>query len=1059
MKMSDEFRDLRDRLFRNAALRGAFDPREVLAEVLPGGAADNVLLRGHLMSALREACVDLARTGKAGGLPEGEGWLMRPVPRRKALAGFTPGADAPQGEILEALSGEGDFADTALEAIVMDPPDIETLEHTVRTLERAGPTAPGHGKLMALGATLNRLRKRALTDEILGPGFVGRDAEIAKVKAVLDDPQTDAPLATLHIEGMPGIGKTYLLEEIVRMCRERDDIVTVRLDFDRSSLRTGATEAIFDETSRQIGDALPEHAAELRRMRYDFATRQTEIGAAGSEMRVPYEMLSAMVAMLESGGHRLLFQLDTMEVLQGHGATFVDRLMEDLDRFAEAGRVGVSVISAGRGPIFRDGHKRLRDLIGLRALDAEITQAILRKKGLPEDLWPRIIQLSNGNPLRVILVARAVQEAEGLGDDEIRDVDNAFLYRAILSRVPADIREIAAEGLILPRLDVEALVRIVGPALGVDIDAERARDLLEVLRGQDWLVHGSVADGLSHRETAREEILELTYRERAESCAAINARAADHYAESDPARALYHRLQLTRDGREMPPIDPAVAQRMAEDLIEELPEPALDAVLQARGERSRGARSTVDTEEDTAPAHTSTARRKRRRKTAYWIAANPESAVGELLLVEPAPGTDAPSDRDIEDLRVLLESGDRREASALLRSRFTRPFAAEGEAGLLAFAHQWRSGQWSMAGILLELLSEHTLRAALALDSHLTGRMLLEAWAEFRTDALAERLAEDEVFLATAQEAHAATGRVGLQGGALDFVLMAVAGPEALSVPDALGVAAPFMPNAPQSTTVDMQNRAEAQRNEFGLFFALGQSGSKGLAQADAALAIAPVNPYAEPIRALISELEASGKAKVLQDLADLRPVIGELAEHLAPEVGGIGEALEKVNDRPTDILEVLIALGLLSEWARGYTFYHPIPELPTLAVAAERWQQTAAGLWRYGDRQPADWIPERAFDAQAETRAWRLLNGPEPERTALRALRIWAGPEDEPTAPAPAMLGKRLAGPYGEIAGATSLHERLERLQDIGVASVLQGPVAALSELGVPAAEVFGRG
>jgi hypothetical protein len=1050
-KIDPQFHDLRDRLLQSAALRDAFDPRALLDEIVPPSEAGNVLLRAHLMSALREASVDLhpSRQKDTGG-----DWSLRPIQRRKALAEVTLNEDAASGDIVRAIKGEGEFADDALAGAVTDPPGIATLEHWVETLSRAGPAAPGHRHVMALGATLNRMRKDALTDDILKGGFVGREGEIEKVEAVLASPHTQPPLQTLHIEGIPGIGKSFLLEQILKICRGFPDIITIRLDFDRASLRGGATEAVFEETSRQIGDALPEHAEELRRMRTDFARRQTELRQSSSDMRVPYEMLNAMVKILQSRNRRLLFQLDTLEVLQGHGATFVERLMDDLDRFAETGKIAISVISAGRGPIFTRGNPRLRDLIHLDTLDEEITELILAGRGLPEHLWPKVIELSGGNPLRVILAARAIEEAEGLDLPDSANIDTAFLYRAILSRVPAEIREVATEGLILPVLDQDMLIHVVSPALGIPTDDDHALDLLTQLAEQDWLVTGSVETGLSHRPSARAEFLELTYRERAEACAAINLEASRYWAATNPAQALYHTLQRTRAGAPMPEIDPSVAQRLPEALLDELPPDARDAVLQARGERSR----TRD-EKEAAPARTdmSAARRPRRalqKKQPFALTANPNGTAGGLWLLETETPSRSPSERDLTDLRVMLENGETREAEAVFQQQFNSAFPLESEAGLLAFALQWRGGRWSMARTLLDQYTDGTLAEALSRDPVLTGRSLLEAWAEFRPDKLVELLRNDASLRSHVHEAQAMSGRVGLRGGALEFVLLGLVGADAPSLENAVSVTAPHMPDVPETAAVDLQNRAEAYRNEFGLFFSLGQSGD-GLSDADFAQSVGPVNPYAEPIRAYITTLEAGAQAKVLTDLQAIRPDLARLAVNFAPHVGGVETALEKVNQRPGDVLELMIAMGLLVEWARGTTFFSPVPELPTLAAAAERWQQTAGGFWRYGAHRPANWTSHRQVDALAEARVWRLLNAPDPTSAALEALRTWDLPE-QGGAPPP-ILHRRLSGIYDALLRVEPVGARLSYLQDSGVAGVLQAPLVVLAMQMTPRKMIFG--
>ena len=642
-----EYLNLRDALFMQAALMDDFLPRDLLKQVIPAEYAKDILLRAQLMSALREKCST-----------QGDMWQMRPIARRKLLSKQTSQDSLPDTEISAALKAESIYAPDALRKMVEDTAPIDTLSVAVATLEQAGPSAPGHAQLVALSSKLDKLRKEQATDTLLGDDFVGRDAEIRRLLDVLDNPERQAPLHALHIQGLPGVGKTFLLEELSRLCRERPRIVMVRLDFDRSSLSDGETEAVFDEISRQIGTAMPEVSAELHDLRLRTAERRTRIGVE-STPSVPFDLLHRMIEILAERDRQLLLLLDTLEVLHGHGATFVNRLLSEIDRFADKERIDISVISAGRGPIFAQGDKRLRDLMLLEELDREVTVAILNKRNVPPELHARIIELSGGNPLRLILVARAVQEdgSNGvLGDVEIRDAGNGYLYRAILSRVPADIREIAAEGLILPEVGSWELRNIIGPALDINIDDERAAELLEMLEKQRWMIRQTGEDRFAHIDEVRREILELTYQESPDLTRRINERAAEMLADRDPVQALYHRLQLSRDGRSMPEIPPEYARRLTDALMEDLPPAAQDAVLRARGQRSR----VDEGAEKSAPSAQRYDRVAVRKAGAAEIGAVllravPDVGGGRLILVDHTGDAPPIDPGGLADLRNMLE--------------------------------------------------------------------------------------------------------------------------------------------------------------------------------------------------------------------------------------------------------------------------------------------------------------------------------------------------------------------------------------------------------------------
>ncbi|MDQ7261895.1 AAA family ATPase [Paracoccus sp. PS-1] len=1052
MAMPDRYRQLRDRLFLRAALSDSFSPRLLLQEVLRGEERIDLQLRGQLMSALREAC-----TEEAGAAPEKGGalWRMRLLPRHKSLEAAAPArdpaadlsGDLPDTPIVRALQGRDGFAPDRLRRLIdgLEPVAAEELAGLVAVLEQAGPGAPGHPLLAGLGSLLDRLRGAALTDALLEQGILGRAEEIARIRAALAAPQRAPPLRTVHIQGLPGLGKTFLLEQVIRECRDLPDMVLIRLDFDRSSLQTGDTAAVFDEISRQIGTAIPEAAAALQDQRLREAERRTSIGANTTETVAPFEHLHQMIELVAGRGRRLLFLLDTLEVLHGHGETFVGRLLEELDRFAAPGSIPINLISAGRGSIFGEDHPRLRALIPLEGLENQVIQAILERRGVQPGLRRRIARLSQGNPLRLLLVTRAVQESGGsLGEEQIRQSTNGYLYRAILSRVPADIRRIASEGLILPCLDAEALTGIVAPALGQVLSPAEAEALLETLAAQSWLVRRDPAGGLVHRDELRAEFLELTYAENPQGAAEINRRAAAHHDGRDPALRLYHLLQLTRAGEPMPGIDAALALRLTGRLFDDLPPPARDAVLRARGERARGT-APPRRRADPAPRPPGAARPRRRpdRAGMAWLQVAPGSA--RLMRIDPPAEGQPENAGDLTDLRNMLEAGALREASFLVRQRFRRPFPADGPTGLLLLAHQWRTGQWGIVRRLQPCLDMAALEGALHDDVGLTGLVLLEIWAEFRFDELCARLRQDD-FLALAGRALGQIGRGGLRAAALEFAMLCARGPGLSGENEAAGAVARWLPEAPPHAALALHARAQALRAGFGLELAPAGQDPREMDACGAALAMAPVNPYGQPIRALIDTLADAGAARVPQAAESLGPRLGELSALLMPGLSGLDTAQARLASGGREALALIQAMGLVAEFAGGVSSLVPAPDLLVLARAAARWQQATLGLWGYGRNRPAGWACEARIDPLAQERALRLLARPDATEAARRAFHIWqASPDRPPPADSPP-LRAALAGIAADLPPGAGLDERLALVQRAGIIPVQQAPLAVLS-------------
>lgn len=1048
MQVAEGFPELREALYLRAALVNDFLPRDLLQEVVPAERADDILLQAQLMSALRADCTI-----------EGETWQLRPIPRRKVLSAHREGLDLPDTEIGSALRGENAYAPETLGRMIENTVEIDMLARAVATLEQAGPAAPGHGQLLALSSKLDRARRDRATDNLLGDGFVGRDNEVDRLLAVLDTPERSAPLHTLHIQGLPGVGKTYLLEQLGRLCRARPRIVLVRLDFDRSALGSGSPEAIFAEMSRQIGSAMPEVSAELHNLRMRSAERRTRIGSETSGA-VPFDLVNRMIDILAASDRQLVLLVDTLEVLHGQGATFIARLMEDLDRLADKERIDISVISAGRGAIFAEDDKRLHGLIYLEALDAEIMRAILTRDGVPEDQHDRIIELSGGNPLRLKLVTRAFQEdgATGLsGDGDIRAAETGYLYRAVLSRVPTDIRQLAAEGLILPELGAWEVMHILVPALSLGIEDADVADLLEMLEMQRWMVRPTSDGKLAHVPEVRREILEITYSESRAACARINARAAEVLEESDPVRALYHRLQLSRESGAMPDIDPTLARQLSNSLLEDLPSDALDAVLRARGARSRMAAPKSAAPQEFAGSGVPRmmqhkAARASSEVTSIYLPARSRGA--RLAFATPEVESIQPDAGALSDLRNMLDARELGEASFLMRQVFAAPVGLEGEAAMLALAHQWLTGHWSMAHAMLDVLPDTALDHAVQSDMGLAGLVTLGAWAEFRFDRLCERMGEPHIFDAV-QHALSLTQRSGMFGAALSLTHLVVAGTEMASEYGGVGTFEPYLPEAPMRRDREMAQRANARRAEFGLDLEAGQADPISMSPGQFAQVMAPLNPYAAPLGALLDDLADGAEHKILGDFRALGAALPELGSLFVPDLEGVSDASAKVGNRASEVWEVMAAMGLTAEVAGGYVFFSPVPDLPTIARAADRWQQATLGRWAFGRRKPDGW-ENAGGDALSLVRAERLNDAANPVDRALNVLRLWddpARPEARTGAPT---LRRRLARPLAAVRNATTLANRVAVLEGTSLPAVLRAPVAVLAERNVPSSRIF---
>lgn len=1042
-----DFQTLRDALFRAAALTEAFDPRQLLGAVVPQDHVGDILLRGQLLSALKDVCTKDAKQ-----------WQMRPNTRRAILSGIKMDDALPETQIGTALKGEAAYSADGLEQMIKEPTSEETLAKTVSILEQAGPSAPGFTHLLALSSKLDRSRQNAATDEMLKDGFVGRTTEIKQLLFALNNPQREAPLRTLHIRGLPGIGKTFLLEHLTKLARDKPQIVMIRLDFDRSPLREGIAVAVFDEISRQVGTALPEVAAQLHQMRADASERRT-ISAAQDSGGVPFDLLYHLIDILAERDHQLLFVLDTLEVLDAQGATFVDHLMTHIDRFTENNRLDISVISAGRGPVFEPDDKRLLDLILLDKLERAVVEIILKQRGVEPTLWPRIFDAAQGNPLFLILVARALQDAEEgseLGENEIDLASAGYLYRAILSRVPSEVRDIAALGLVLPELGIPEMMGIVAPALNIVMDEDHAAVLFEELAAQRWLVKREASGNLAHLEEIRREILDLTYRDQGPQAAKLNTLAADYFKDSNPMRALYHQLQAARaPDVDLPDVPPALAQQIPDDLFEDLSKEASNAVLRARGGRGRIASPSVGMTPTGAWVRLSQRAATGQTASSIWLSDGP-GVPGSRVQIQQRSGQEPTPDSGLlQDLRNMLGQREWREASHLIKE-MDNPVCLDDASGggLLILTHQWRTGHWGMARVLFDLLPDDALDQAVEQDMELTGRALLEMWAEFRFDHLCERLKDPQI-REPAEYALGLSQRGGFRAGALGFAYLVAVDPKRAMEYGGASIVSPYITDALTFGDHDLIDQSAVLRRNFEMKYPPEQSDLQKLDPVEYARVIAPLNFYAEPIRALFEDLSEDPTQKLFHDMTTLGATLPQLGDIFAPGVLNTQNALTRIGSRSGDMFDAINSLGLSAEYASGYSFFSPLPDLPMLARGASRWQAATLGQWQFGHSKPDRWS-EAPANALTLSRARALLDEADPKAGALHQICLW----DDPGAPTDSRLSaiarRRMAGPYARIGSLKTLEARLAALDKTTLPAVFHAPLAVLSEIGTREEDIF---
>ncbi len=1038
----------RTRVF--AALHDNFLPAEALSWANHGTLPKDTQTLARVLAMLRPDCAKLP--ADADGVAR---WSMRPGVRQRLLASDEIDAsDEPfDTQICDALLGRGPYAPGALDALIDAEKTSANLTQIVGTLDRAGPRAKGHDRLVALRGLMNRQRAEKRTDAILGDGFVGREDELTRLANWIATPQSQAPLKALYISGIAGVGKSFLMEQTIQNARDNHTPIFVRLDFDRSGLNVMDRESFIDEISRQVGDGLPDVALMLRDLRLKIAGKDAPV--SGGEGTLPQDrLIEAIATVVRRTDRTLLIILDTLEVLRSTGETRIEALFENLDLLAHAGIEKISIIAAGRGNALEPARDRLAgEPIHLTGLSQTACQAFLKARNVPEKFWPRVMALAHGNPLFLLLAAKAVAHDDfdqtEIPTDATFETIGGYLYRAILSRVPDPLRDLATEALILNSVTLETLAAIVAQVIAPDIDKGRLSRAIKILQAQHWLVMTDAETGeIQYRTDVRRAFLPLIYTAQPDRAAAINRQAAAWFKGRDAFEELYHRLQLVRIGGAVPDVPPDLALRFDEFMLEELPDNARDAVRHAQGRRSDFGRAGA-----TAPPVKASPGSGKTTQRKDWVAYAPN--LGRLSRVRTTTGK-SPDPRAIDDLELLLKKGDLREAEFVMSNALHGSFSPTGRLAQLVLCHFWLTGRWSSAQRLLAKQPKGTLHQAVARSPLLQGRVILEIHAEYHFDDLVKHLRKP-AFLTAALDARKQSTRIGINGGALDFALLCALG--TAPIPPQLDLARGIMAHNGLDdwpAAERLMHLAQAHRQRHGLrtkppvITKIGRPASQ-----TTALDLAVLNPYAVPVQAFLKRDPDGAVATYLDRAHDLpRSAQGHLATNLLPT----GDALSDRFYTPPDVATAFDTLGLTAEWAMGFTGFNPVADFPDLARAADRWRRLVAGDWCLGRTRPDYWYVSGQPDKTTLDRARALFSTIDPVAVAADQLLLWSRPTHTPSEAAAHLLNRYAA--RVEKTAARKDHEDLSavlgNLIRAGIPPLFAAPLAVLIVTGTPLAQAL---
>lgn len=969
-----------------AALSGEFDPVAAIRQSF-GSDEYEAPIAARVMGMLRADCT-VAASGKS--------WIMRQSPRDRLLASIGPEDVAetsdwglPGDELATTMrtalgQAPGQLTEE-IEGIMSDSsPDLDRVDTLARAIELAGSAGGAAFEMLpALQSTLNRHTTIRRAERQLAQGYFGNEALRERLGSWIDNPYEHTFARALYIRGIPGVGKSFLLTKLVQEARERSNPIVLWLDFDRRGLNLVEPDGLTMELARQLGNELPESSVQLANRRAQDSGRTSEYSSKRGQRSMSTALVSEMGKAVQASGRDVLLVLDTLEVLASQGPSHPGRLFDFLDDLLNFGVAPISIVAAGRGTALEHlGEKRVEDVLLLTGLPNRVAMDMLAKLETPAEAVDHIIEIAHGNPLILRLAAKLAREG-GKEAVEIERVDGAppevaggYLYRAILSRIEGDnLCAIANLGLVMHRIDAGAIAEVIAPALGMELSADAANELFERLSTHHWLVDEEPDGWVRHRSDVRSVVLRLLYADKSDEVMRVNLAAASYLSEREPWSALYHRLQALGPESEIPAIDPALAAKFTNEMLEELPNRTADAVLQARGERSRSGRGRSPAREDEQEqlVEQQQVSRPQPRKSSG-------TRKGRAARKAKSEGADQSG---LIDLHILLEKGDLIEAQLLFDDLFVSIPGVDRSGGIAAMCHFWLSGQWSKALKLYRQYEHNDFRHAEWKGGEALVKLVtLEMRAEFGFDALVAEFEHNEAALREAQLTYRDAKALRLTEGALAYALLAENRPNTISGGwrDALVTAGTGMEDTARQEHA--LRDAHSQRARHGIPEDFGGNPPWEIA--------ACLNPYAAPIATLSS---MRSNPTLTNYIVSLSGGFRKVA-HMPFDVDEGTSVGSRLLSRHEVMVEQLGALGATADWLSAFAFFNPIPNVPLIARRAEMWRRSAAGQWVYGSNAPVGWVePEHGLDRGAMAWLDRLRDEPDPVNEAARQLLFWHDP------------------------------------------------------------------
>jgi DNA-binding CsgD family transcriptional regulator len=406
-------------------------------------------------------------------------------------------------------------------------------------------------------------------------GILGRERELSLAEGFLDSARDR--FSVLVLEGEPGIGKTTVWREIVRLAEERGfRVLACRPAEAEAKLTFSALTDLFEP--------LPEDAlgvlSEAQRRALDVALLRTEPGKAAADRRTLATAVRSLLAGLASTGP-LLLAVDDVQWLDRSSASALEFALRRLGpepigflasrRLREPAQLQIEQVAEPEhvtrlsiGPLSLAGlHHVLEGSLG---------------KSPPRSLLVRIHEASGGNPLFALEVSRVLAEVGVPPPGEPLPVpsDVRELMRRRIARLPARTRELLLAGAALGHPREETIRVALGRAVVDDLEPAEVQQIASLERGtivfahplfagaiyqsassaERRAMHRRLADALEDSEERARQLALAADGPDEEAAAVVHAAAAQAVARAAPAAAAELcelALGLTEAGSEAEP--------------------------------------------------------------------------------------------------------------------------------------------------------------------------------------------------------------------------------------------------------------------------------------------------------------------------------------------------------------------------------------------------------------------------------------------------------------------------------------------------------------------------